>query len=59
MRRVLAIQHKQRRELEVNSVLAGTYQRVGRVMRVSVQLIDHGAAAGEADMTCKGATCAF
>ena len=32
------------RELEVNSVLAGTYQRVGRVMRVSVQLIDHGAA---------------
>jgi len=32
------------RELEVNSVLAGTYQRVGGVMRVSVQLIDHGAA---------------
>ena len=31
------------RELEVNSVLAGTYQRVGSVMRVSVQLIDHGA----------------
>jgi TolB-like protein/Flp pilus assembly protein TadD/predicted Ser/Thr protein kinase len=31
------------RELEVNSVLAGTYQRVGGVMRVSVQLIDHGA----------------
>jgi serine/threonine protein kinase/TolB-like protein/Tfp pilus assembly protein PilF len=30
------------RELEVNSVLAGTYQRVGGVMRVSVQLIDHG-----------------
>ena len=30
--------------LEVNSVLAGTYQRVGGVMRVSVQLIDHGAA---------------
>jgi eukaryotic-like serine/threonine-protein kinase len=32
------------RELEVNSVLAGTYQRVGGIMRVSVQLIDHGAA---------------
>jgi serine/threonine protein kinase/Tfp pilus assembly protein PilF len=32
------------RELEVNSVLAGTYQREGGVMRVSVQLIDHGAA---------------
>jgi eukaryotic-like serine/threonine-protein kinase len=32
------------RELEVNSVLAGTYQRMGGVMRVSVQLIDHGAA---------------
>ena len=32
------------RELEVNSVLAGTYQRVGGVMRVSVQLIDQGAA---------------
>jgi eukaryotic-like serine/threonine-protein kinase len=32
------------RELEVNSVLAGTYQRVGGVMRVSVQLIDHGTA---------------
>jgi TolB-like protein/Tfp pilus assembly protein PilF/predicted Ser/Thr protein kinase len=32
------------KELEVNSVLAGTYQRVGGVMRVSVQLIDHGAA---------------
>ena len=31
------------RELEVNSVLAGTYQRVGGVMRVSVQLIDNGA----------------
>jgi eukaryotic-like serine/threonine-protein kinase len=30
------------RELEVNSVLAGTYQRTGGVMRVSVQLIDHG-----------------
>jgi len=32
------------RELEVDSVLAGTYLRVGGVMRVSVQLIDHGAA---------------
>ncbi len=32
------------RELEVNSVLAGTYQRVGGTIRVSVQLIDHGAA---------------
>ena len=32
------------RELEVNSVLAGTYQQVGGVLRVSVQLIDHGAA---------------
>ncbi len=31
------------RELGVNSVLAGTYQRAGSVMRVSVQLIDHGA----------------
>ena len=31
-------------DLQVNSVLAGTYQRVGGVMRVSVQLIDHGAA---------------
>jgi TolB-like protein/Flp pilus assembly protein TadD len=31
------------RELEVNSVLAGTYQRVGGVMHVSVQLIDHAA----------------
>lgn len=31
------------RELQVDSVLAGTYQRVGGVMRVSVQLIDHGA----------------
>jgi TolB-like protein/predicted Ser/Thr protein kinase len=31
-------------ELQVDSVLAGTYQRVGSVMRVSVQLIDHGAA---------------
>ena len=35
---------KAARELEVNSVLAGTYQRVGGVMRVSVQLIDHGTA---------------
>ena len=32
------------RELEVSSVLAGTYQRIGGVTRVSVQLIDHGAA---------------
>jgi eukaryotic-like serine/threonine-protein kinase len=32
------------RELQVNSVLAGTYQRMGGVMRVSVQLIDNGAA---------------
>ena len=31
-------------ELGVNSVLAGTYQRVGGITRVSVQLIDHGAA---------------
>jgi eukaryotic-like serine/threonine-protein kinase len=31
------------RDLEVNSVLTGTYQRVGGVMRVSVQLTDHGA----------------
>ena len=40
------------RELEVNSVLAGTYQRVGGVMRISVQLIDHGAArwAGRYDL---------
>ena len=40
------------RELEVNSVLAGTYQRVGAVTRVSVQLIDHGAArwAGRYDL---------
>ena len=40
------------RELEVNSVLAGTYQQVGGVMRVSVQLIDHGAArwAGRYDL---------
>jgi eukaryotic-like serine/threonine-protein kinase len=40
------------RELEVNSVLAGTYQRVGGVMRISVQLIDHGAArwAGHYDL---------
>jgi eukaryotic-like serine/threonine-protein kinase len=32
------------RELEVNSVLVGTYQRAGELMRVSVQLIDHGTA---------------
>ena len=40
------------RELEVNSVLAGSYQRVGTVMRVSVQLIDHGTArwAGRYDL---------
>ena len=31
-------------ELQVNSVLAGTYQRNGALVRVSVQLIDHGAA---------------
>lgn len=31
------------RELQVDSVLAGNYQTVGGVMRVSVQLIDHGA----------------
>lgn len=30
------------RDLEVNSVLAGNYQRVGNIMRVSVQLIDSG-----------------
>lgn len=40
------------KELEVNSVLAGTYQRVGNTVRVSVQLIDHGAArwAGRYDL---------
>ena len=40
------------KELEVSSVLAGTYQRVGDTMRVSVQLIDHGAArwAGRYDL---------
>ena len=40
------------KELEVNSVLAGTYQRVGETVRVSVQLIDHGAArwAGRYDL---------
>src|SRR5437868_4117996 len=32
------------RDLQVDSVLAGTYRQVGGVMRVSVQLIDHGAA---------------
>jgi len=31
------------RELKVDSVLAGNYQMTGGVMRVSVQLIDHGA----------------
>ena len=31
-------------ELEVDSVLAGTYQRSAGILRVSVQLIDHGAA---------------
>jgi len=31
------------RELQVNSVVAGTYQRIGKVVRVSVQLIDNGA----------------
>ena len=30
-------------ELQVDSVLAGTYQRLGKTMRISVQLIDHGA----------------
>jgi TolB-like protein/Flp pilus assembly protein TadD len=30
------------RELQVDSVLAGTYQRVGGLMRVSVQLVDNG-----------------
>jgi TolB-like protein len=40
------------KELEVNSVLAGTYQRVGDTVRVSVQLIDNGAArwAGRYDL---------
>ena len=40
------------KELEVNSVLAGTYQRVGDTVRVSVQLIDHGIArwAGRYDL---------
>jgi eukaryotic-like serine/threonine-protein kinase len=32
------------KELEVSSVLAGTYQRAGDTLRVSVQLIDHGTA---------------
>jgi serine/threonine protein kinase/Tfp pilus assembly protein PilF len=43
------------RDLEVNSVLAGTYQQVGGVMRVSVQLIDHGAArwAGRYDLQAR------
>jgi len=31
------------RELKVDSVLAGNYQNAGGVLRVSVQLIDHGA----------------
>jgi eukaryotic-like serine/threonine-protein kinase len=31
------------RELQVDSVLAGNYQSIGGVVRVSVQLIDHGA----------------
>jgi eukaryotic-like serine/threonine-protein kinase len=31
------------RELKVDSVLAGNYQSVGGVLRVSVQLVDHGA----------------
>jgi len=31
------------RELKVDSVLAGNYQSIGGVLRVSVQLIDHGA----------------
>jgi serine/threonine protein kinase/TolB-like protein/Flp pilus assembly protein TadD len=30
------------RELQVDSVLAGTYQRLGTTTRVSVQLVDHG-----------------
>jgi len=31
------------RELQVDSVLAGSYQRLGKTTRISVQLIDHGA----------------
>ena len=31
------------RELNVDSVLAGNYQNIGGVLRVSVQLVDHGA----------------
>jgi serine/threonine protein kinase/TolB-like protein/Flp pilus assembly protein TadD len=31
------------RELQVDSVLAGTYQRLGKTTRISVQLVDHGA----------------
>jgi TolB-like protein/Tfp pilus assembly protein PilF/predicted Ser/Thr protein kinase len=31
------------RELQVDSVLAGNYQTIGGVIRVSVQLVDHGA----------------
>lgn len=30
------------RELQVDSVLAGTYQRLGKTTRISAQLIDHG-----------------
>jgi eukaryotic-like serine/threonine-protein kinase len=30
------------RELQVDSVLAGTYQRMGKTTRISVQLVDHG-----------------
>jgi eukaryotic-like serine/threonine-protein kinase len=30
-------------ELQVDSVLAGTYQRLGKTTRISVQLIEHGA----------------
>jgi eukaryotic-like serine/threonine-protein kinase len=43
------------RDLEVNSVLAGTYQKAGNMMRVSVQLIDHGAArwAGRYDLQAR------
>jgi len=40
------------KELEVSSVLTGTYQRVGDTIRVSVQLVDHGVArwAGRYDL---------
>ena len=42
-------------DLEVSSVLAGTYQKAGNMMRVSVQLIDHGAArwAGRYDLQAR------